>query len=61
MIMVKQENKFMAIDTIHNNWSGEDSEICDDLRDFLRHYGIRILSRHVVSIKSKIRRKLESI
>ena len=61
MIIVEQGDKFMAIDAIHNDWSGEDSEICDDLRDFLRHYGIRIISRHVVSIKSKIRRKLEGM
>ena len=60
-LIVVQGWKTFCIDVIHLNWYGEDSEISDDLRDFLRHYGIRILSRHMVSIKSKIRRKLESM
>jgi acetyltransferase-like isoleucine patch superfamily enzyme len=40
-------------------WSGVDDEITDDLRDFLRHYGIRIFSRHFRSIPPKLRRQLE--
>ena len=60
-IIVKQNWKVFEIFPIEGTWFGEDSEISDDLRDFLRHYGIRILSRHMVSIKSKIRRKLESM
>jgi acetyltransferase-like isoleucine patch superfamily enzyme len=61
IITVKHVWKVIAISPIEGTWYGEDSEISDDLRDFLRHYGIRILSRHMVSIKSKIRRKLESM
>lgn len=60
-ITVNYEWKIFVISPIERTWYGEDSEISDDLRDFLRHYGIRILSRHMVSIKSKIRRKLESM
>jgi acetyltransferase-like isoleucine patch superfamily enzyme len=61
MIFVTYNGKIFTICPIDETWSGEDNEISDDLRDFLRHYGIRILSRHMVSIKSKIRRKLESM
>jgi acetyltransferase-like isoleucine patch superfamily enzyme len=39
-------------------WSGKDDEITDDLRDFLRHYGIRIFSRHFRSIAPKLKREL---
>lgn len=39
-------------------WSGVDDEVSDDLRDFLRHYGIRIFSRHFNSISSKLKREL---
>lgn len=60
-ITVNYEWKIFVISPIEGTWYGEDSEISDDLRDFLRHYGIRILSRHMVSLKSKIRRKLESM
>jgi hypothetical protein len=60
-IIVKQNWKIFVISPIEGTWYGEDGEISDDLRDFLRHYGIRIFSRQMVSIKSKIRRELESI
>jgi len=40
-------------------WSGVEDEISDDLRDFLRHYGIRIFSRHFRSIPPKLKRELE--
>jgi acetyltransferase-like isoleucine patch superfamily enzyme len=39
-------------------WNGADDEVSDDLRDFLRHYGIRILSRHFQSIPPKLKREL---
>jgi acetyltransferase-like isoleucine patch superfamily enzyme len=39
-------------------WAGVDDEISDDLRDFLRHYGIRIFSRHFQSISPKLKREL---
>ncbi len=39
-------------------WNGADDEISDDLRDFLRHYGIRIFSRHFRSIPPKLKREL---
>lgn len=56
MIVVEQGKKFIAIDPIFQGWSGEDSEISDDLRDFLRHYGIRIFTnRWFKSIDSKIK------
>lgn len=48
-----------VVDLIQNKWSGDDNEISDDLRDFLRHYGIRIFSgRWFKSIDSKIKRRL---
>ncbi|MEM3396196.1 MAG: DapH/DapD/GlmU-related protein [Thermoplasmata archaeon] len=40
------------------SWKGSDDEISDDLRDFLRHYGIRIFSRHFRSLPPKIKKKL---
>jgi acetyltransferase-like isoleucine patch superfamily enzyme len=61
MIVVEQGKKFIVMDPIYISWCGEDSEISDDVRDFLRHYGIRLFSRHMISIKSKIKRKLESM
>jgi acetyltransferase-like isoleucine patch superfamily enzyme len=54
MIVVEHGKKFIAIDPIHLSYSGEDSEVSDDLRDFLRHYGIRIFSRQFKSIIPKI-------
>lgn len=39
-------------------WRGKDDKISDDLRDFLRHYGIRIFSRHFRSIAPKLKREL---
>lgn len=39
-------------------WSGTDDEITDDLRDFLRHYGIRIFSRQFYSIPPKLKKEL---
>lgn len=41
-------------------WHGTDDDVSDDLRDFLRHYGIRIFSRHFRSIPSKLRKELET-
>jgi acetyltransferase-like isoleucine patch superfamily enzyme len=59
MIVVEQGDKFIAIDPIFQSFSGENSEISDDLRDFLRHYGIRIFSgRWFKSIDSKTKRRL---
>jgi len=58
---------FESIQVSHRNflinlsdysWSGTDDEITDDLRDFLRHYGIRIFSRHFHSIPPKSKREL---
>ena len=40
-------------------WKGEEDEVTDDLRDFLRHYGIRIFSkRGFKTIPHKLKRKL---
>jgi hypothetical protein len=39
-------------------WKGTDDDVSDDLRDFLRHYGIRIFSRHFRSIPSKLQKEL---
>lgn len=40
-------------------WKGKEDEITDDLRDFLRHYGIRIFSkRGFKTIPHKLKRKL---
>lgn len=41
-----------------NQYDGIDNEISDDLRDFLRHYGIRIFSRQFKSIMPKIGNRL---
>lgn len=40
------------------SWNGTDDEVTDDLRDFLRHYGIRIFSRQFRSIPPKLKREL---
>jgi acetyltransferase-like isoleucine patch superfamily enzyme len=47
-----------AINLSNYTWSGVDDELSDDLRDFLRHYGIRIFSRHFHSIPPKLKREL---
>lgn len=41
-----------------NRYYGKDNVISDDLRDFLRHHGIRIFSRWFKSILPKIGKKL---
>ncbi len=50
-----------SINVSKQTWNGLDDEITDDLRDFLRHYGIRIFSRHFQSIPPKIKRDLEEV
>lgn len=61
MVVVEHGKNFIAIDLIFLGVCGEDSEISDDLRDFLRHYGIRIFSaRWFKSIDSKIKRRLST-
>jgi len=52
-------DKDFSINIAKQTWNGPDDEITDDLRDFLRHYGIRIFSRHFQSIPPKIKRNLE--
>lgn len=51
-------DKDFLINLSDYKWSGTDDEITDDLRDFLRHYGIRVFSRHFRSISPKLKRKL---
>lgn len=51
-------NDFM-INLANYTWRGVEDEISDDLRDFLRHYGIRIFSRLFRSIPPKLKRELE--
>jgi acetyltransferase-like isoleucine patch superfamily enzyme len=50
-------DKDFSINLSDYTWSGTDDEISDDLRDFLRHYGIRIFSRHFHSIPPKLKRE----
>jgi acetyltransferase-like isoleucine patch superfamily enzyme len=50
-------DKDFLINLSDYTWSGTDDEITDDLRDFLRHYGIRVFSRHFRSISPKLKRK----
>jgi len=58
--LVKQGWRVFAINVISKiNWFGNDSAISDDLRDFLRHFGIRIFSRWFKSIPPKIKVRLE--
>jgi acetyltransferase-like isoleucine patch superfamily enzyme len=47
-----------SINLSNCTWSGVDDAVSDDLRDFLRHYGIRIFSRHFNSIPPKLKREL---
>jgi maltose O-acetyltransferase len=54
-------DKDFSINVSKQTWNGSDDEITDDLRDFLRHYGIRIFSRHFQSIPPKIKRDLEEV
>jgi hypothetical protein len=51
--------KDFTINLLDYTWSGTDDEVTDDLRDFLRHYGIRIFSRHFRSIAPRLKRELE--
>jgi acetyltransferase-like isoleucine patch superfamily enzyme len=57
VINIKYGTEF-SIFLLSNNYNGVDNAISDDLRDFLRHYGIRIFSRHLKSIPPKIKVKL---
>jgi len=50
-------DKDFLINLSDYTWSGTDDEITDDLRDFLRHYGIRIFSRHFHSIPPKLKKE----
>jgi hypothetical protein len=47
-----------GINLMDCTWSGTDDEVSDDLRDFLRHYGIRVLSRRFRSIPPRLERQL---
>jgi acetyltransferase-like isoleucine patch superfamily enzyme len=51
-------DKDFLIDLLEYTWCGRDDAVSDDLRDFLRHYGIRIFSRHFHSISPKLKREL---
>lgn len=51
-------DKDFLINLSDYTWSGKDDEVTDDLRDFLRHYGIRVFSRHFRSIPPKLGREL---
>jgi acetyltransferase-like isoleucine patch superfamily enzyme len=50
--------KDFLINLLDYTWSGKDDEVTDDLRDFLRHYGIRVFSRDFRSIPPKLGREL---
>jgi acetyltransferase-like isoleucine patch superfamily enzyme len=52
-------DKDFSINLSDYTWRGTDDEVSDDLRDFLRHYGIRIFSRHFRSIPIKLKTELE--
>jgi hypothetical protein len=54
-------DKDFMINLSDYTWNGAEDEVSDDLRDFLRHYGIRIFSRHFRSIPPKQKRELEHI
>jgi len=59
-ILVKYYTEFiMYLDS--ETWEGNDNTISDDLRDYLRHYGIRIFSRRFKSIRNKIEVKLRNL
>lgn len=59
LVMIISGLSVFAVDLIQNKWSGDDNEISDDFRDFLRHYGVRIFStRWFKSIDSKIKRRV---
>jgi acetyltransferase-like isoleucine patch superfamily enzyme len=47
-----------GINLTKRTWRGSDDDVSDDLRDFLRHYGIRVLSRRFRSMPSKLERQL---
>ena len=53
-------DKDFLINLSDYTWSGTDDDISDDLRDFLRHYGICVFSRHFHSISPKLKRELET-
>lgn len=58
-VTIEYSHTIFVMNLINKNWSGEDNEISDDFRDFLRHYGIRIFStRWFKSIDSKVKRGL---
>lgn len=54
-----QDDDFL-INLTDYSWAGNDDEITGDLRDFLRHYGIRIFSGFFRSIPPKLKRELYS-
>jgi len=47
-----------AINLLDSSWNGVDDVVSDDLRDFLRHHGVRILSRRFRSIPPKLEKEL---
>jgi len=52
-------NRYYLINLSDSTWVGEEDEITDDLRDFLRKRGIRIFSkRWFKSIQNKFKRRL---
>jgi len=51
-------DKNFLINLSDYTYSGKDDEVTDDLRDFLRHYGIRVFSRQFRSIPPKLGREL---
>jgi len=55
--MLVSGNDFL-INLSDYTWSGLEDAVSDDLRDFLRHYGIRIFSGRFRSIPPKLRREL---
>jgi acetyltransferase-like isoleucine patch superfamily enzyme len=54
-------DKDFLINLSDYTWSGTSDAVSDDMRDFLRHYGIRIFSGHFRSIPSKLKRELSKI
>ena len=50
--------KDFSINLSDYTWSGTGDPVSDDLRDFLRHYGIRVFSGHFHSIPPKLKRTI---
>jgi acetyltransferase-like isoleucine patch superfamily enzyme len=55
---MRVSEKDFLINLLDYSCGGKDDEITDDLRDFLRHYGIRVFSRGFRSIPPKLGREL---